>query len=109
MHDEPCAKALAVRKDREQLHPARINPDERLVRGRWQARNRPIVTLGPTRDRDTMFAIGPENLQNLLRLRPAKQLLKPRNIFESLFQGLGSLVDIGEACLAFEPGALLLW
>ena len=46
MHDESRADALAVRVEREKLHPARIDADERLVGGRRQTGNRPVVTLG---------------------------------------------------------------
>src|SRR3546814_16906302 len=37
MDDEPGAKIVAVGVEREQLHPARVDADQRLVRGRWQA------------------------------------------------------------------------
>ena len=36
------------------------------------------MPLGPARDRDAVAAVAPENLQDLLRLRPAQQLVKPR-------------------------------
>src|SRR3546814_8170147 len=36
MDDEPGAKIVAVGVEREQLHPARVDADQRLVRGRWQ-------------------------------------------------------------------------
>ena len=66
------------------------------------------MTLGPARDGDAGFAVEPEYLQDVLRLRPAKQLLEPRDVFEPLFQGLRALVGVGQARLAFHPGALLL-
>ena len=46
------------------------------------------MPLGPARDRDAVAAVAPENLQDLLRLRPAQQFLKPRDVFETQFQGL---------------------
>jgi hypothetical protein len=85
MHHEKRADALAVRIERES--PARIDANERLARSRRQTGNRPVVPLGPAGDRDAVAAVAPKNLQNLWRLRPAQQLLKPRDIFETQFQG----------------------
>src|SRR3546814_20136342 len=45
MDDEPGAKIVAVGVKGEQFHPARIDADQRLVRSRWQAGNRPIISL----------------------------------------------------------------
>src|SRR5919106_2210262 len=108
MHHEKRADALAVSIEREQLHPARIDANERLARSRRQTGNRPVMPLGPARDRDAVAAVAPENLQDLLRLRPAQQLLKPRDVFETQFQGLRALVDVGRDRLALHPIALLL-
>ena len=66
------------------------------------------MPLGSARDRDAVTAVAPENLQDLLRLRPAQQLLKPRDVFETQFQGLRALVDIMQDRLALHPIALLL-
>src|SRR3954468_6075033 len=57
MHDESGAEALPVRIEREELHPARIDADERLVGGRRQAGDRPVMTLGPARNRDAALAV----------------------------------------------------
>src|SRR5688572_32190673 len=108
MHQEIRANALAIRIEREKLHPARIDADERLARGRGQAGDRPVVPLGPERDRDAAAAVAPENLQDLLSLRSAEQLLKPRDIFETQFQGFCALVSVAQDCLALHPIALLL-
>jgi len=83
MHQEFRTDAFAVRIEREKLHPVRIDADERLARGRRQAGDRPVVPLGLARDRDAVAAVAPENLQDLLRLRPAEQLLKPRDVLEA--------------------------
>src|SRR6188472_2028563 len=66
------------------------------------------MPLGPARDRDAAAAVALENLQDLLRLRPAQQLLKPRDVFETQFQGLRALVDVARDRLALHPIALLL-
>ena len=66
------------------------------------------MTLGLARDGDAGFAVEPENLQGFLRLRAAKQLLKPRDIFEALFQRLRALVGVGWVRLTFHPTVLLL-
>src|SRR5262245_13145596 len=66
------------------------------------------MPLGPARDRDAVAAVAPENLQDLLRLRPAQQLLKPRDVFETQFQGLRALVGVTRVRLALHPIALLL-
>ena len=99
---------IAVRQQREQLHPARIDPDERLVGGRRQAGDRPIVTLGCARDGNAGLGVGLEDLEDVLRLRPAKQLLEPRDIFESLFEGFRAFIGVGQVRSAFHPSALLL-
>ena len=99
---------LAVREKREKLHPARIDAGERLVGGRRQAGDRPVVALGRTRDGDAGFGVEAEDLQHLLRLRAAKKLLEPPDVFEPLFQELPALVGVGEVRIAFHPIALLL-
>ena len=66
------------------------------------------MPLGPARDRDAVAAVAPENLQDLLRLRPAQQLLKPRDVFETQFHGLRALVGVVQDCIALHPIALLL-
>ena len=66
------------------------------------------MPLGPARDREAVAAVAPENLQDLLRLRPAQQLLKPRDVFETQFQGLLTFVGIAQDRLALHPIALLL-
>ena len=65
------------------------------------------MPLGPARDRDAVAAVAPENLQDLLRLRPAQQLLKPRDVFETQFQGFRALVGVARDRLALHPIALL--
>src|SRR5688500_8522597 len=109
MHQEFRTDALAFRIECEKLHPARIDADERLARGRGQAGDRPVVPLGLARDRDAVAAVAPENLQDLLRLRPAEQLLEPRDIFETQFRGFRALVDVAQDRLALHPIALLLY
>jgi hypothetical protein len=49
-----------------------------------------------------------ENLQDLLRLRPAEQLLEPRDVLETQFRRLRALVDVAQGRLALHPIALLL-
>src|SRR5689334_14568447 len=66
------------------------------------------MPLRPARDRDAVAAVAPENLKDLLRLRPPQQLLKPRDVFETQFQGLRALVDVARNRLALHPIALLL-
>jgi hypothetical protein len=43
-----------------------------------------------------------------LRLRTAKQLLKPRGIFEPLFEGFRTFLGVRRVRRAFHPIALLL-
>src|SRR5437762_8615998 len=100
MHDESGADALTIRQEREKLHPARIDADERLVGCRWQARNRPVVTLGLARDRNAVFAVEPQNLQDLLCLWPAKELLEPGYVLEPLLQTLRTVIGVAGARLA---------
>jgi hypothetical protein len=56
--------------------------------------------------------VGAEDVEDVLRLRPAEQLLEAGGIFEALFEGLLSglrrLVGVRQGRFAFEPGALLL-
>ena len=67
------------------------------------------MPLGPARDRDAVAAVAPENLQDLPRLRPAQQLLKPRDVFETQLKGdLRVLVGVAQDRLALHPIALLL-
>ena len=108
MYQEIRADALAVRIQREKFHPARIDADKRLARSRRQAGNRPVVPLGLAWDRDAVAAVAPENLQNLLRLRPAEQLLKPRDVLETQFRELRALVGVAQDRPALHPIALLL-
>src|SRR5215216_2364879 len=107
MHQEIRADALALRIQREKFHPARIDADERLARGRRQAGNRPVVALRLARDRDALAAVAPENLQDLSRLRPAEQLLKARDVLETQFRGIRTLDGIMQDRLALQPIALL--
>jgi len=65
------------------------------------------VTLGPARDRNAVFAVQPENFQDFLCLRPAKQFLKPRYVLEPLFQALGTIIGVAGVRLALYPIALL--
>src|SRR3546814_7489808 len=97
MHDESGTDALAIRIEREQLHPTRIDADQRLVGGRRQTRNRPVVTPGPARHGDAALAVAPENLQDVLRLRATQQLLIARGVTEPQPKGLRALVEIGRA------------
>src|SRR5882672_1083336 len=110
MHQEFRPDALAVRIQREKFHPARIDADERPARGRRQAGDRPIVPLGPARDRDAVAAVAVENLQDLLRLRLrlAEQLLEPRDILETQFRKIRALLGVAQDRLALHPIALLL-
>src|SRR5882672_3352746 len=108
MHQEFRPDALAVRIQREKFHPARIDADERPARGRRQAGDRPIVPLGPARDRDAVAAVAAENLQRLLRLRLAEQLLEPRDILETQFRKIRALLGVAQDRLALHPSALLL-
>src|SRR5688572_28362510 len=66
------------------------------------------MPLGPAGDRDAVAAVAPENLQDLLRLRPAQQFLKPRDIFETEFQGLRALLGVAQDCFALHPIAPLV-
>src|SRR5688572_33248205 len=66
------------------------------------------MPLGPARDRDAVAAVAPENLQDLLRLRPAQQLLEFRDVFETQFRGLRALAGVAQDRLALHPVALLL-
>jgi hypothetical protein len=50
----------------------------------------------------------PQDLQNLLCLLPAQQLLEPRDIFEALFQGFRALIGVVQIRLTLHPIALLL-
>src|SRR5262245_15597067 len=108
MHQESRPDALAVRIEREQFHPARIDADQRLARRRRQAGDRPVVPLGPARDREAVAAVAAENLPDLLRLRPAQQRLEPRDVLETQFRRLRALVDVAQDRLALHPLALLL-
>jgi hypothetical protein len=107
MHQEIRTDALAVGIQRKELHPARIDADERLARGRRQAGDRPIVPLGLARDRDAVATIAPENLQHVPRLRPAKQLLEARGVFEPQFRGLRARGGVAQGRFALHPVALL--
>ena len=66
------------------------------------------MPLGPARDREAVAAVAPEDLENLLRLRPPQQLLIPSGVFETQFQGLRALVGVVRERLALHPVALLL-
>src|SRR5262245_11066044 len=66
------------------------------------------MPLGPARDRNAVAAVAPENFQDFLRVRPAQQLLKPRDVFETQLQGLRALVCVARDRLALHPIALLL-
>ena len=108
MHHEQGADAIALCMNRKQLHPARIDANQRLARGRGQAGDRPIITFGSARNRQAVAAVTPEDLKNLLCLRPAQQLLEPRQISEAQLQGFRALVGVGRDCPALQPVALLL-
>src|SRR3546814_19095626 len=103
MHDESGTDALAIRIEREQLHPTRIDADQRLVGVRRQTRNRPVVTLGPARPGDAALAVAPEHLQDVLRLRATQQLLKARGVIEPQLKGPRALVGVSDARFAFYP------
>src|SRR3546814_8481217 len=85
-----------------------IDADQRLVGGRRQTRNRPVVTLGPARYGDAAVAVAPEILQDVLRLRATQQLLKARGVLEPQLKGLRALVGVSEVRFAFYPIALPL-
>src|SRR5688500_11949307 len=108
MDQEQRADALAVRIKRKELHPARIDANERLAWSRRQTGNRPVMPLGPARDRDAVAAIAVENLQDFLCLRLAQQLLEASEIIEAQFQRFEALVDVVQRRLAVQPVALLL-
>src|SRR5215469_10877046 len=108
MHDEPRTDALAIGIECEKLHPARIDADERFVGGRWQTGHGPVVPLSFARDGNAVPAIGPENLQGFLCLRPAEQFLKSRDVFEPQFWGIRTLLVIAQDHLVPYPIALLL-
>src|SRR5262249_55962060 len=61
MHQEIRADALAVRVEGKKLHPARIDAAKRFPRSRRQTGNRPVMPLGPARDRDALAPITLEN------------------------------------------------
>jgi hypothetical protein len=67
-----------------------------------------VITLGRPGDGYAGFAVEFENLKHFPRLRPAKQLLEPRDIFEPLLEGFQALVGVGQIYLAVHPTALLL-
>src|SRR5689334_1899531 len=108
MNQESRANVLAVRMEREQLHPAGIDADQRLVRARGQAGNRPVMPLGLARYRDAVAAVAPENLQDLFRLWLSEQLLEARDVFEAQFRGFRALVGVAQDRPALHPVALLL-
>ena len=91
--------AVAVRQQREQLHPARVDSGERLVRGRGQAGDRPVMALGPARNGDAAFAVDPEDFENLVGVRTPQQLLEPVGIFEPQFEeSVRSSMSSDSAC-----------
>lgn len=57
MHDASGANIFILGIEREKFHPARIDTDERLVRGRRQAGDRPVGALGPARDRNAVWTV----------------------------------------------------
>src|SRR3546814_19294507 len=73
MDDEPGAKIVAVGVEGEQLHPARVDADQWLVRRRWQAGNRPIISLRRARHRKAGLPIHLENPEQFGSLRSAQQ------------------------------------
>ncbi len=93
---------------REQLHPTRVDADQRPVGARGQAGHGPVKAFGRARDWDAGFAVGAEDFEDVLRLRPLEQLLEAGGVFEALFEGFGAFGGVGQACLAFQPRALLL-
>jgi hypothetical protein len=108
-HSTPFRKERgAIGQQREQLHPARIDTGERLVRGRGQARDGPVGALGPARDGDAGGAVEAEAVEDVLRLRAAEELLEAGGVFEALFEGFGAVRGIQQVGFAFHPCALLL-
>ena len=69
---------------REQFHPAGIDPGECLV-GARQAGDGPVKALGPARDRDAGGGVGAENGEDVIGLRLSQELLEARREFEALF------------------------
>ena len=55
-----------------------------------------------------MLSVGSQYLQDVISLRPAKQLLEPRGISEPLFQRLVLPLAVDERSFAFQPRLLLL-
>src|SRR5207237_8954853 len=107
MNQDQSADAVAGRMEREKLHPARIDADQRLARSRRQTGIRPVVPLRPARDRDAVATVAPENVQDRLRLRPAQQLLEPRDISEPQFETFRAPVGVLQDRLTLQPVALL--
>ena len=97
-----------VRQKREQLHPARIDAGERLVVGRGQAGHGPVIALGPPPDRDAGRAVEAENVEDVVSLRAAEELLKAGDVFEAIFERFRTLVGVGQVRRAFDPGTLLV-
>src|SRR5690242_12243057 len=108
MHQEFRPYALAIRVKREQLHPARIDADQRLAGRRGQAGDGPVIALCRARDRDAVEAVAPENLQGLLRLRHAPQLVEAREIFETQLRRFRALGHVARVRLALQLLLLLL-
>lgn len=66
------------------------------------------MALGRARDRDAGFAVEAEDVEHVVSLRAAQQLLEAGDIFETLFEGFGAFGGVHEVRLALQPNALLL-
>jgi len=55
-----------------------------------------------------VFAVEREDVEDVLCLRAAKQLLETGGVFEALFERLLAIVGFGQDRFALQPAALLL-
>jgi hypothetical protein len=98
----------AIGEQGEQLHPARIDPGERLVGASRQAGDGPVEALGRPGDGDAGGAVETKDVENVLRLRKAEELFEAAGELEALLERLGAVGLVKERHFAFEPGALLV-
>ena len=107
VENEAGAKVLSIRQQREQLHPARIDPGEGLVGGRGEAGDGPVEPLRRARDGDAAGGVEAEDREDLRRLRAAEEFLEAGGVFEAVLEEFGAR-GVGEDGSAVDPGDLLL-
>src|SRR5215510_9259167 len=94
--------------EREQLHPTRVDADQRLTRRRRQTGDGPPVPLGPPRNRDEIATITADEVEHGTGLRHSLQLLIAGEVFQALLRLVQPLGGIDEPRLALYPGTLLI-